>query len=71
MYLTELLAALRQNRDFMAQVVAWERLPARQGSRGGVPGFSACPDYPSAWPARGHAVLYPSTRRDNGGHEQK
>ena len=29
MHLTELLTSLRHNRDFMTQVVSWERLPAR------------------------------------------
>jgi hypothetical protein len=31
--LPNLLAQLRLNRDFIAQVVAWERFPARPNSR--------------------------------------
>ncbi len=42
MYLPDLLSTLRQNRDFMAQVVAWERLPARRAQ---------VADFPDSMPA--------------------
>ncbi len=39
MRLSDVLSSLRMNRDFMSQVVAWERIPARPAREAILPGY--------------------------------
>ena len=57
MLLPDVLASLRMNRDFMSQVVAWERLPARPASAEALPEGLA-PQLVTALKSRGISTLY-------------
>ena len=55
MSVAELLASLRMNRDFMNNVVAWERLPARRSS---IAPYDMDPRLASALESRGVSHLF-------------
>ena len=52
-----ILASLRQNRDFMSQVVAWERIPARRAQEMPFPA-GLTPQLKNALQQRGFVSLY-------------
>jgi DEAD/DEAH box helicase domain-containing protein len=57
MQLAEILTALRRNQNFMKQVVAWERLPARS-ARYDIPAMDLSPFIQAALEAKGTARFF-------------
>ncbi len=57
MELAQILTALRRNADFMKQVVAWERIPARNG-RYDIPAIDLSPALLDALHSRGATQLF-------------